>query len=354
MNDFSNKIENFDKKTKRKRKEFLLASFYITNPIALRRLESHWKKRDPAHSRFLGRTKRDTKSINPEEYGGCISLIDPNNFSAGFLAEIKIPIATGMCYDSKEKVFYVNSYNQIKIVSHGKIIGSINNRLFNDLHGLAKNQKGNLLVVSTGIDAIIEINPKKPEKPIWIWLATKHGYDTTPSGKKRIIDLNKDYRNVDTCTPQHTTHINSCLEIKPGKVLATLFHQGELIEINKKTGKTKTLVSNLKSPHHIRYCRNRFILSDTRNQRVLFLNKNYKIIKILKGTYNWVQDAILTHDGNIIIADSNNARVVKIDISGEKIGEFKWNESERKISSLLTITDQEAINIFGLRNKLNI
>ena len=83
-----------------------------------------------------------------------------------------------------KKILYVNSYNQIKIVSHGKIVGSINNRLFNDLHGLTKNQKGNLLVVSTGIDAIIEINPKKPEKLIWIWLATEHGYDTTPSGKK--------------------------------------------------------------------------------------------------------------------------------------------------------------------------
>jgi len=141
MNKVSNQVENFNKKTKWNRKEFLLASFYVTNPIALRRLESHWKKRNPAHSRFLGRTKRETKSINPEEYGGCVSLIDLNNFSAGFLAEIKIPIATGMCYDSRKKILYVNSYNQIKIVSHGKIVGSINNRLFNDLHGLTKNQK---------------------------------------------------------------------------------------------------------------------------------------------------------------------------------------------------------------------
>ena len=144
------------------------------------------------------------------------------------------------------------------------------------------------------------------------------------------------------------------MEIKPGKVLATLFHQGELIEIDKNTGKTKTLVSNLKSPHHIRYYRNRFILSDTRNQRVLLLNKNYKIIKILKGNYNWVQDAVLTRDGNIIIADSNNARLVKIDISGKKLSEFKWDKKERKISSLLTITEEAAINIFNLKHKLNI
>lgn len=346
MNDFSNKIENFYKKTKGERKEFLLVSFYITNPIALKRLESHWRKRDPSHSRFLGRTKRNTKSINPKEYGGCICLINPDNFSSGFLAEIKIPIATGMCYNSKEKVLYVNSYNQIKIVSQGKIIGSINNRLFNDLHGLASNQKGNLLVVSTGIDAIVEINPKKPEKPIWVWSATEHGYITTPSGEKREINLNKNYQNIDTCTPQHTTHINSCLEIKPGKALATLFHQGELIEINKKTGKTKTLLSILKSPHHIRYYRSRFILSDTRNQRVLLLNRNYKIIKILKGNYDWVQDAIPFADRNIIVADSNNARLVKTDISGKKLDEFKWNRSERKISSLLIVTVEEAANIF--------
>lgn len=347
MNNFSNKIENFYyKKTNGKKKEFLLASFYITNPIALKRLELHWKKRDPAHSRFLGRTKRDTKSIDPEEYGGCICLIDPENFSRGFLAEIKIPIATGMCYNSKEKVLYVNSYNQIKIVSNGKIIGSLDNRLFNDLHGLTNNQKGNLLVVSTGIDAIVEINPREPGKPIWIWLATEHGYPLTPSGEKREIDLNQNYRNVDTCTPQHTTHINFSLEIKPGKVLATLFHQGELIEIDKKTGRVKTLLRNLKSPHHIRCYQTGFILSDTRNQRVLLLNKNYKIIKILKGAYNWVQDAVSLTSGDIIIADSNNARLVKTDISGKKLDEFKWNKNERKISSLLIVTVKEIANIF--------
>lgn len=346
MNDFSNKTKSFHKKTKGKKKEFLLVSFYITNQIALKKLESHWRKRDSAHSRFLGRTKRNTKSINPEEYGGCVCLIDPDNFSTGVLAEIKIPIATGMCYNSKEKVLYINSYNQIKAVLHGKIIRSIDNRLFNDLHGLTNSQKGNLLVVSTGIDAIVEINPEKPKKPLWVWLATEHGYNTTPSGEKREIDLNKNYQNVDTCTPQHTTHINSCLEIKSGKVLATLFHQGELIEINKKTGKTKTLLSGLKSPHHIRCYRNGFILSDTRNQRVLLLNKNYKIIKILKRDYDWVQDAIPLADGNIIIADSNNARLVKTDISGKKLGEFKWNRNERKISSLLIITTRETANIF--------
>jgi hypothetical protein len=340
-------IKNFDKKYK-KEKEYLLVSFYVTNPMALRKLESHWKKRDPAHSRSLGRTKRDTKSINPEDYGGCVSLIDPDNFSAGFMAEIKVPIATGMYYDSKEKVLYVNSYNQIKIVSHGGIIGSISNRLFNDLHGLAQNKKRNLLVVSTGIDAIVEINPKKPKTPVWIWLATEHGYDTTPSGTKRVIDLRKDYRNVDTCTPQHTTHINSCLELNSGKILATLFHQGKLIEINKKTGETKTLLSGLKSPHHIRYYPDKdiFLLSDTRAQRILLLNKNYKIIKILKGNYNWVQDAVLLSDGNIIIADSNNARLVKVNILGKKVGEFKWNKNERKISSLLVLTSNEIVNVF--------
>jgi len=59
--------------------------------------------------------------------------------------------------------------------------------------------------------------------------------------------------------------INSCLEIKPGKILKTLFRQGELIEINKKLEKTKVLLSNLKSPNHIRYYRKKFILFDARN-----------------------------------------------------------------------------------------
>lgn len=328
------------------RKKYLIVSFYITNSEALKKIESHWKKRDATHSKFLGRNKRLTKSINSKEYGGCIALIDPNNFSLGFLSKINIPITTGMYFCPKRRVLYVGSYNQIKKISRGKIIGVINDQLLNDIHGLSNTIKGNLLVVSTGVDAIIEID-LDTEKRVWAWLATENGYDSTPSGKKRNIDRTKNYQNIDTCTPQHTTHINNCLEIESEKILATLFHQGELVEINKITGKSKVLVRNLKCPHHIRKTKRGFILSDTLNQQVLLLNKNYKIIKKIKGQYNWIQDALPIGECNIIIADSNNSRLVNVDYNGKIIDEFKWDRHKFKVSSLLTITSKEVKDIFG-------
>jgi len=71
-----------------------------------------------------------------------------------------------MHYDANEKILYVNSYNQIKIVSCGKIIGNINNKLFSGLHDLINSGEKSLLVVSTRFDAIVEINPKKREKSL--------------------------------------------------------------------------------------------------------------------------------------------------------------------------------------------
>jgi hypothetical protein len=56
----------------------------------------------------------------------------------------------------------------------------------------------------------------------------------------------------------------------------------------------------------------------------------------------------LLSNGNIIIADSNNARLVKGNILGKKVGEFKWNKNERKISSLLGLTSKEIINLFPI------
>jgi len=326
-------------------KELLMISFFITNSEGLRKIESHWAKRDPDHSRILGRCKRDTEAIKIEELGGSIVLMDPDNFNQGFLAEIGIPVATGMFYDKTTQNLLVGSYSCIKKVFGGQIIDSFSHPLFNDIHTITNSFEGNLLVVSSGVDAILEIDIQNPKKIIWNWLATEHGYNSTPDGRSRKINKNRDYRKISSATLDHSTHINSCLSFKRGKILATLFHQGALVEIDKKSGKVNTLLAGLRAPHHVRKWNKGFMVSDTLNKRVLFLDSKYKVVKETKGDFNWVQDALQFTKG-VIIGDSNNGRLVKTDINGRILEEFKWDKKKRKMSSFLKIKLKDATNIF--------
>ncbi len=326
-------------------KKLLMISFFITNSKGLRKIESHWAKRDPAHSKSLGRSKRGTEAIKIEELGGSIALIDPDNLDEGFLGEIEIPVATGMFYDNTEECLLVGSYSCIKKVSERKIVGEISHPLFNDIHTLTSSFNDNLLVVSTGVDGILEIDLKNSGRITWDWLASEHGYDSTSDGRERRIDRDRDYRKITSATFDHSTHINSCLCLRQSKLLATLFHQGQLIEIDRDSGNNRVVLSGLKSPHHIRAWRDAFMLSDTRNGRVLLLDRDYNIVKAVKGDYNWLQDAVW-FDDKILIGDSNNARLVKTDINGKKLNEFSWDKKKRKIGSFLLIKANKAAKIF--------
>jgi hypothetical protein len=328
--------------------ELMLISFFITNPQALIKLKKQWDKRDAEHKNYKGRTKKDYKAVSSETFGGSIALIDPNNLKLGFISEISCPVATGMYYDNKNKKLFVGSNKWVKVIKGGKIITSLGNNLFNDIHSISVSPQKNLLICSTGTDSILEINPNNPSKILWAWFATKNGYKQTPSGKIRKINKKLNYQIITTTTPEHTTHINSCWNYKKNKILATLFHQGTIIEININTKKSIILFSGLKCPHFIKKRKNGYLVSDTRNNRVLLLNKKFKIKKIFKNNYNWVQDAVELKNGHFIIGDSNNERIVKVNQDGKKIEKFQMKKNSRKLFSFLKITKKEAAEIFGL------
>jgi len=326
--------------------ELIVASFFVTNPGAMKRLRGRWAERDLEHK--MSNSRGGTSDpVNSKTFGGSVCLFDPQRLSAGLLAEIECPVATGMLYEKDEKCIYVGSDKTIKRIEGGKITSSFGNNLFSDIHGLSLSLDGNILVVSTGIDGIIEIDPIS-QSIVWDWLATENGYDKNPEGKKRIINRELDYRQIETSTPEHTTHINSCLEYKPGKILATLFHQGCLIEIDKGSKKTRKILDGLKCPHAIRKRNDGFIISDTLGNRVLLLDENLKIKKVLTGNYYWIQDTIELQDGKFLIEDSNNGKFVKVDSSGYIDECLEIDKDARKMFSLLAITKRQAMDIFNL------
>lgn len=326
--------------------EMLLVSFFITNPITLAKLEAQWSKRDAGHKKYLGRRKQHTDALSSKDFGGTVSLIDPINLKQGFIIEIPCHVATGMYYRKSDRVLYVGSNKWIRLIKGGRIIRALGNNLFNDIHTLNPTFVGNLLVTSTGVDGILEINIHNSQETIWDWLATEHGYNLNPSQKIRVIDRSLNYQEIGTSTPEHTTHVNSSLCWTDKKILALLFHQGELVEIDIATKKTRVLLAGMRSPHHLRRRQGGWIISDSRNNRVLFLDESFQVEQILTNNYDWVQDCVQLNNKSYIIGDSNNNRLIRVCEEGIEEEVFQLKKGQRKMSSFLTIIKAEVEHIF--------
>lgn len=328
-------------------KKLLLVSFFITSPEAFAQLKKEWAMRNAEHGIVVG-DLTSIQLVDPDTFGGSIVLADPYRLEDGFLTEVEVPFAFGMLYDEQDQSLYVASGTVIRQIKGGLCLRIMNNKLFNDLHTLTLSAYGKLLVVSTGTDSILEIELTDAEQVAWDWLATEQGYDTNPSGQKRLIDRQLNYQSIITSTPEHTTHINTALNDRPERILATLFHQGELIEIDRQSKKSKTVLSGLKSPHNIRKAKNGFILSDSRANRVLFLNNDLQIKGEIKGDFDWIQDACELDDrlGHYLLGDSNNDRIVLVDRSGTVASSLQWVKDSRKISGMEIVTVSQAREIF--------
>jgi hypothetical protein len=162
---------------------------------------------------------------------------------------------------------------------------------FNLLHSLSRSQQG-YLVASTGLDVIVEFS--ESGEVLWQWWAVDHGFELTPAGEERFIDKEADYRGVKFGTLTQTTHVNSVSELPDGTILATLFHQGTVIAIDRTTGNWQVVLDGLDHPHSVRILNKDYVtIADTAHGRGLLVK-----IKDLKGEIeaevdadtNWLQD----------------------------------------------------------------
>ena len=332
-------------------KQLALLSFFITNSPAVEKLEKEWSIRNNSHNKILGRDSNSSK-ISHDEFGGKIALVDPFQLEKGFLYEMEIPLAFGLLFEKKRESLFVTSGTEIRQIKNGACINKISNPLFNDLHSITLSYNENLIIASTGVDGILEISPdNNSEKAVWDWLATEQGFAETKDKQQKKVHRWKDYRDVVTSTPEHTTHVNTALNYRSGRILATLFHQGKLIEIDRASKEHKVILSGLKSPHNIRQREKGFMLSDTRANRILLLNNVLEIEEEIWGNFNWVQDAVeMWHQGEKyhLVADSNNERVVLLNSYHQTLSNLNWGKKQRKISSIELITAGEALSVLDI------
>lgn len=200
--------------------------------------------------------------------------------------------------------------------------------LFNDLHSIRETSSG-LLVASTGTDALFELETHN-YAVCWSWAATGHGYERDSFGNRRIIDKEIDYRKLVYDTWLHTTHINSALEIDNHTVLATLFHQGEVISIDKETGKSSVVLSGLERPHALRRYEDKITLANTAAGLAIIAsmrNDRLHVERTIRFPTRWLQDCQLI-DGVWVAVDGEHSSVHFANPNGDCIAydqfDTKW------------------------------
>ncbi|GER88705.1 hypothetical protein KDW_28670 [Dictyobacter vulcani] len=209
---------------------------------------------------------------------------------------------------------------------------------FNLLHSLSRSQRG-YLVASTGLDVIVEFS--ESGERLWDWWAVEHGFETTPDGQPRFINKDEDYRGVKFGTLAQTTHVNSVAELPDGTILATLFHQGTLIAIERESGNWQVVLDGLDHPHSVRILNEDYVtIADTGRGQGLLVN-----IKGLKGTIearvdartSWLQDCSYNERNDLwTLVDGKKTRIVlRSGPSGEKpYGQIELNPEWRLYEAL--------------------
>lgn len=235
---------------------------------------------------------------------------------------LDLKMAAGMvCSDKGVFVTSFNGVHEVDADSDLVYQNVVSLPLFNALHSISRTRRG-YLVASTGLDLLLEFN--RAGDVLWSWWATEHGFDKTPTGKRRVLDKEADYRTTKYGTLSQTTHVNSAAELHDGRVLATLFHQGMVIAIDRETGAWQSVLEGLDHPHSVRILdEEHFSVADTVRGRALLVridkNGGYVEEEIDAGT-SWLQDCRYDGEHNCwVLVDGKNSRVVlRRGRSGEK------------------------------------
>ncbi|HEX7736416.1 MAG TPA: hypothetical protein VF458_16305 [Ktedonobacteraceae bacterium] len=194
--------------------------------------------------------------------------------------------------------------------------------LFNALHSISRSRRG-YLVASTGVDLLVEFN--LAGEVLWTWWATDHGFELTPTGERRELDKSADQRIQKYGTLKQTTHVNSVAELPDGRILATLFHQGSVIVIDRESGEWQTILEGLDHPHAVRVVdEQHFTVADTVHGKGLLVSlkgEKASVETVIDAQTDWLQDCRYDALHNCwVLVDGKNSRIVlRKGLNGEQM-----------------------------------
>lgn len=155
---------------------------------------------------------------------------------------------------------------------------------------------------------------------VWEWKFRTHGYNRSGGGK-----YTDDW-----------THVNDIDKIGDGRYLASPRNFDQVIVVNRSTGNiTQRLgrdgdLSTLYEQHNPQYLRgeNRtptVLVADSENDRIVEYAKSdgeWNRTWTLQGNFNWPRDADRLPNGNTLVTDTLNHRVMEVTPSGNVVWEF--------------------------------
>jgi hypothetical protein len=294
-------------------------------------LKQEWAKAKEESDRPLGVLGRKEKM--PETKDGLVCIIDEKGF---IHASIDIWMPTGIAV-SKECMLISSPWgiHQVNRDLSNINLNLYSMRWFNSLHSIKHTCSG-FLVASTGLDMLLEFDCDG--KILWSWWAIDHGLDSTPMRQQRYINKSADLRGSFFGTAKHTTHINSAVELGNGDILASLFHQGMVIYIERPSGQWRILLDGLDHPHSIRlHNEESFTVADTGHGRALLVkmtsNKTISIEKAIAIDTSWLADCFYNKEYNDWwLLDATNARIAIFNEETKKIFYLHLNPDWRLYS----------------------
>jgi len=272
-------------------------------------LKQHWTNTSQETPAACPLTVLGSYEKPKEDLGGLLCLIEDMGCSQ---QTIGLHMAAGMV--ASEKGVFVTSFGSVHEVDadlsslHENVVSS---PLFNALHSISRTRQG-YLVASTGLDLLLEFN--RSGEALWSWWATDHGFELTPSGRPRVVDKTADHRTIKYGTLSQTTHVNAAAELPDGRILASLFHQGMVIVIERETGAWQPVLEGLDHPHAVRVLdEEHFTVADTVHGKALLARVNKaggRVEEEIDAGTNWLQDC--HYDGTYncwVLVDGKNSRV---------------------------------------------
>ncbi len=249
----------------------------------------------------------------------------------------KLPEPRGIHFD--KGIFAFSSENKVYVVENDQL-RTLENKWFSYIHTVDI-CNGNILVSSSGFDAIFEFNLKTFE-PIYEWFAWEHGFNIgiDPANGERFIltrnnseamayqTLGQAYMYIDNParqslpTAKRAAFINSVVydTNDENKIIATFFHEGAVYSINKKNGVATKVMDKLKNPHGGMRLNNEYLATSTTGGEVALgkLNRQERFfLNNISGKpeylaeMEWLQNS-KTVKKNLIVIDSNRCAFVII------------------------------------------
>jgi hypothetical protein len=233
-------------------------------------------------------------------FGGRLVLLDWSR--ARILADIRIPGASGFAVNDQLLVACSWIDHSIYVLRRGRITRKLTHPWFNHLHTVQLTTQETCIVASAGSDLIAEMT--LDGQLIWNWFAVEHGFGTRANGIAAFCDRGADYRTMRVSTDEQAIHLTSAIHCASDTVLATLFHQGQVIAINKVTGDTSVKLDGMTRPHGLHPRPGGFVASDTLGHRIVLLRDDLSLHSEIWFGSQWLQDTITTTNATYLVLEN--------------------------------------------------